>query len=177
MIYFIFRHSPILLDSPACWMMASTTATSTTCWQVSRGHMIVNALCYDTAMTSCIHQCHSLELSVFIWRTNVGLKVFVTLVLPASGLSSVQGFTEMTNEWACLGYGLATCKDKPAEMWWCDDDVVALDLDRCYPPQLDLYIPASHKKKKRKSQYKKNCNLILFMCLYWRTNVNSYAGS
>lgn len=27
----------------------------------------------------------------------------------ASGLTSAPGFMEMTNEWACLGYGMATC--------------------------------------------------------------------
>ncbi|KAE8290785.1 hypothetical protein D5F01_LYC10375 [Larimichthys crocea] len=32
-----------------------------------------------------------------------------TLLL-ASGLTSAPGFMEMTNEWACLGFGLATCK-------------------------------------------------------------------
>ncbi|CAK6957569.1 hypothetical protein D5F01_LYC10375 [Scomber scombrus] len=31
-------------------------------------------------------------------------------LLSASGLTSSPGFMEMTNEWACLGYGLATCK-------------------------------------------------------------------
>ncbi|XP_077374462.1 uncharacterized protein LOC144017085 [Festucalex cinctus] len=31
-------------------------------------------------------------------------------LLSASGLSSGPGFMEMTNEWACLGYGLASCK-------------------------------------------------------------------
>ncbi|XP_077372767.1 uncharacterized protein LOC144016010 [Festucalex cinctus] len=31
-------------------------------------------------------------------------------LLSASGLNSGPGFMEMTNEWACLGYGLATCK-------------------------------------------------------------------
>uniref|UniRef100_A0A3P8VTP1 Uncharacterized protein n=1 Tax=Cynoglossus semilaevis TaxID=244447 RepID=A0A3P8VTP1_CYNSE len=28
-----------------------------------------------------------------------------------SGLTSVPGFEELVNEWACLGYGLATCAD------------------------------------------------------------------
>ncbi|XP_061777130.1 uncharacterized protein LOC133568980 [Nerophis ophidion] len=32
-------------------------------------------------------------------------------LLSASGLASGPGFMEMTNEWACLGYGLATCKN------------------------------------------------------------------
>ncbi|KAM9790136.1 uncharacterized protein ACBT44_018820 [Syngnathus typhle] len=31
-------------------------------------------------------------------------------LLSASKLDSGPGFLEMTNEWACLGYGLATCK-------------------------------------------------------------------
>ncbi|XP_077955711.1 uncharacterized protein LOC144405534 [Gasterosteus aculeatus] len=31
-------------------------------------------------------------------------------LLSATGLSSRPGFMEMTNEWACLGIGLATCK-------------------------------------------------------------------
>uniref|UniRef100_A0A3B3WCB9 Immunoglobulin V-set domain-containing protein n=1 Tax=Poecilia mexicana TaxID=48701 RepID=A0A3B3WCB9_9TELE len=31
-------------------------------------------------------------------------------LLSSSGLTSAPGFIEMTNEWACLGYGLATCK-------------------------------------------------------------------
>ncbi|XP_077581054.1 uncharacterized protein LOC144202006 [Stigmatopora nigra] len=31
-------------------------------------------------------------------------------LLSASGLASGPGFMEITNEWACLGYGLATCK-------------------------------------------------------------------
>ncbi|XP_077470479.1 uncharacterized protein LOC144085274 [Stigmatopora argus] len=31
-------------------------------------------------------------------------------LLSASGLAGGLGFMEMTNEWACLGYGLATCK-------------------------------------------------------------------
>ncbi|AWP03904.1 wu:fc46h12 precursor [Scophthalmus maximus] len=31
-------------------------------------------------------------------------------LLSASRLTSAPGFMEMTNEWACLGYGLATCK-------------------------------------------------------------------
>ncbi|KAK7945476.1 hypothetical protein WMY93_001204 [Mugilogobius chulae] len=31
-------------------------------------------------------------------------------LLSASGLNSQPDFLEMTNEWACLGYGLATCK-------------------------------------------------------------------
>ncbi|RVE68556.1 hypothetical protein OJAV_G00092860 [Oryzias javanicus] len=31
-------------------------------------------------------------------------------VLAASGLISAPGFLEMTNEWACMGYGLAKCK-------------------------------------------------------------------
>ncbi|KAM8728481.1 uncharacterized protein AB9X84_001772 [Acanthopagrus schlegelii] len=31
-------------------------------------------------------------------------------LLSASGLTSAPGYMEMTNEWACLGYGLATCK-------------------------------------------------------------------
>ncbi|KAK5607977.1 hypothetical protein CRENBAI_007265 [Crenichthys baileyi] len=31
-------------------------------------------------------------------------------LLSASGLTSAPGFIEMTNEWACLGYGLSTCK-------------------------------------------------------------------
>eukprot|EP00064_Thunnus_orientalis_P014313 superscaffoldBa00002466_g14355 len=31
-------------------------------------------------------------------------------LLSASGLTSSPGFMEMTNEWACLGYGLRTCK-------------------------------------------------------------------
>lgn len=31
-------------------------------------------------------------------------------LLSASKLTSAPGFMEMTNEWACLGYGLATCK-------------------------------------------------------------------
>ncbi|MEQ2202072.1 hypothetical protein XENOCAPTIV_023537, partial [Xenoophorus captivus] len=31
-------------------------------------------------------------------------------LLSASGLTSAPGFMEMTNEWACLGYGLAKCK-------------------------------------------------------------------
>ncbi|GAA6219119.1 uncharacterized protein LOC118311114 [Lates japonicus] len=30
-------------------------------------------------------------------------------LLSASGLTSAPGFMEMTNEWACLGYGLSTC--------------------------------------------------------------------
>ncbi|KAL6103915.1 uncharacterized protein ACO6RY_13764 [Pungitius sinensis] len=33
-------------------------------------------------------------------------------LLSASGLSSAPGFMEMTNEWACLGKGLATCVKK-----------------------------------------------------------------
>uniref|UniRef100_A0A8D3CDW3 Uncharacterized protein n=1 Tax=Scophthalmus maximus TaxID=52904 RepID=A0A8D3CDW3_SCOMX len=32
-------------------------------------------------------------------------------VLSASGLTSSPGFMELTNEWACLSYGLATCND------------------------------------------------------------------
>ncbi|XP_077471599.1 uncharacterized protein LOC144085818 [Stigmatopora argus] len=32
-------------------------------------------------------------------------------LLSASGLAGGPGFAEITNEWACLGYGLATCKD------------------------------------------------------------------
>uniref|UniRef100_A0A8C4H9A4 Uncharacterized protein n=1 Tax=Dicentrarchus labrax TaxID=13489 RepID=A0A8C4H9A4_DICLA len=32
-------------------------------------------------------------------------------LLSASGLTSAPGFLEMTNEWACLGYGMATCTD------------------------------------------------------------------
>ncbi|KAG7229246.1 hypothetical protein INR49_012903 [Caranx melampygus] len=31
-------------------------------------------------------------------------------LLSASGLTAAPGFLEMTNEWACLGYGLASCK-------------------------------------------------------------------
>ncbi|KAK5860129.1 hypothetical protein PBY51_021627 [Eleginops maclovinus] len=31
-------------------------------------------------------------------------------LLSASGLISTPDFMEMTNEWACLGYGLASCK-------------------------------------------------------------------
>ncbi|KAM6918404.1 uncharacterized protein FYW49_008025 [Xenentodon cancila] len=31
-------------------------------------------------------------------------------LLLASGLTSAPGFMEMTNEWACLGYGMAKCK-------------------------------------------------------------------
>ncbi|KAM6989585.1 uncharacterized protein LKV04_009234 [Tautogolabrus adspersus] len=31
-------------------------------------------------------------------------------LLSASGLTSSPGFMEITNEWACLGFGLATCK-------------------------------------------------------------------
>uniref|UniRef100_A0A8C4NQA6 Uncharacterized protein n=1 Tax=Dicentrarchus labrax TaxID=13489 RepID=A0A8C4NQA6_DICLA len=31
-------------------------------------------------------------------------------LLTASGLSLAPGFMEMTNEWACLGYGFATCR-------------------------------------------------------------------
>uniref|UniRef100_A0A3Q2ZJU5 Uncharacterized protein n=1 Tax=Kryptolebias marmoratus TaxID=37003 RepID=A0A3Q2ZJU5_KRYMA len=31
-------------------------------------------------------------------------------LLSASGLSSAPGFLELTNEWACLGYGMAKCK-------------------------------------------------------------------
>ncbi|XP_071348656.1 uncharacterized protein [Trachinotus anak] len=31
-------------------------------------------------------------------------------LLSASGLTSAPGFMEITSEWACLGYGLATCK-------------------------------------------------------------------
>ncbi|GAA6234114.1 uncharacterized protein LOC118311114 [Lates japonicus] len=31
-------------------------------------------------------------------------------LLSASGLNSSPGFMEFTSEWACLGYGLATCK-------------------------------------------------------------------
>ncbi|CAL1596606.1 unnamed protein product [Knipowitschia caucasica] len=31
-------------------------------------------------------------------------------ILSASGLSAQPDFMEMTNEWACLGYGLASCK-------------------------------------------------------------------
>uniref|UniRef100_A0A8C6PB92 Uncharacterized protein n=1 Tax=Nothobranchius furzeri TaxID=105023 RepID=A0A8C6PB92_NOTFU len=31
-------------------------------------------------------------------------------LLSASGLSSAIGFVELTNEWACLGYGLVKCK-------------------------------------------------------------------
>uniref|UniRef100_A0A3B4YG28 Uncharacterized protein n=1 Tax=Seriola lalandi dorsalis TaxID=1841481 RepID=A0A3B4YG28_SERLL len=31
-------------------------------------------------------------------------------LLSVSGLNRSPGFMEMTNEWACLGYGLATCK-------------------------------------------------------------------
>uniref|UniRef100_A0A8C6SY23 Uncharacterized protein n=1 Tax=Neogobius melanostomus TaxID=47308 RepID=A0A8C6SY23_9GOBI len=31
-------------------------------------------------------------------------------LLTASGLAAQPDFMEMTNEWACLGYGLATCK-------------------------------------------------------------------
>uniref|UniRef100_A0A3Q3MPR9 Uncharacterized protein n=1 Tax=Labrus bergylta TaxID=56723 RepID=A0A3Q3MPR9_9LABR len=31
-------------------------------------------------------------------------------LLSASGLTSSPGFIEITNEWACLGFGLATCK-------------------------------------------------------------------
>ncbi|KAK9538621.1 hypothetical protein VZT92_003784 [Zoarces viviparus] len=31
-------------------------------------------------------------------------------LVSASGLTSAPGFMEMTNEWACLSYGLATCK-------------------------------------------------------------------
>ncbi|CAB1444385.1 unnamed protein product [Pleuronectes platessa] len=31
-------------------------------------------------------------------------------LLSASGLTSSPGFMEMTNEWACLSYGLATCR-------------------------------------------------------------------
>ncbi|KAM4552100.1 uncharacterized protein PAE49_015629 [Odontesthes bonariensis] len=31
-------------------------------------------------------------------------------LLSASGLTSAPGFMEMTNEWACLGYGMAKCK-------------------------------------------------------------------
>ncbi|KAM4557323.1 uncharacterized protein V3H82_017078 [Fundulus diaphanus] len=30
-------------------------------------------------------------------------------LLSASGLTSAPGFMEMTNEWACLGYGMAKC--------------------------------------------------------------------
>ncbi|KAG7229245.1 hypothetical protein INR49_012902 [Caranx melampygus] len=31
-------------------------------------------------------------------------------LLSASGLSSAPGFMEITSEWVCLGYGLATCR-------------------------------------------------------------------
>ncbi|KAM9790197.1 uncharacterized protein ACBT44_018854 [Syngnathus typhle] len=31
-------------------------------------------------------------------------------LLSASGIASEAGFMEMTNEWACLGYSLATCR-------------------------------------------------------------------
>ncbi|KAL7386463.1 hypothetical protein ABVT39_008801 [Epinephelus coioides] len=31
-------------------------------------------------------------------------------LLTASGLDLAPGFLEMTNEWACLGYGFATCR-------------------------------------------------------------------
>uniref|UniRef100_A0A3P8UI27 Uncharacterized protein n=1 Tax=Amphiprion percula TaxID=161767 RepID=A0A3P8UI27_AMPPE len=32
-------------------------------------------------------------------------------LVAASGLTSEPGYMEMTNEWACLGYRQATCKD------------------------------------------------------------------
>uniref|UniRef100_A0A671VRH7 Uncharacterized protein n=1 Tax=Sparus aurata TaxID=8175 RepID=A0A671VRH7_SPAAU len=31
-------------------------------------------------------------------------------LLSGDGLTSAPGYMELTNEWACLGYGLATCK-------------------------------------------------------------------
>lgn len=56
----------------------------------------------------------------------------------ASGLTSAPGFMEMTNEWACLGYGLANCDDKQAPIfkwrhqimsWFCNIWVRRLFLD------------------------------------------------
>ncbi|CAJ1072513.1 unnamed protein product [Xyrichtys novacula] len=35
-------------------------------------------------------------------------------LLSVSGLTSSLGFMEITNEWACLGYGQNTCKASPA---------------------------------------------------------------
>ena len=57
----------------------------------------------------CVHASIS-DKCVTIW-----IHLFVVVFL-ASGLTSAPGFMEMTNEWACLGYGLSTCKAWPAQM-------------------------------------------------------------
>lgn len=35
---------------------------------------------------------------------------FLNALIVESGLSSALGFMELTNEWACLGYGMAKCR-------------------------------------------------------------------
>ncbi|KAK5860135.1 hypothetical protein PBY51_021632 [Eleginops maclovinus] len=109
----ILTFSPVNVCEKCHYMLVSTSNMSIEVLHNSSENLhseSIEFILHTTVLTGSCRvsaQSSSLALASLL---DVGLNYCnLNNLLTASGLNLAPGFTEMTSEWACLGYGFATC--------------------------------------------------------------------
>ncbi|KAM8727234.1 uncharacterized protein AB9X84_001015 isoform 1-T4 [Acanthopagrus schlegelii] len=106
--------SPVKACEKCHYMLVSATKESIQAHHTSADKTQVESLEFDLHTTVLTGSCRVSAQSTSLEFTSLlddGLN-YCNLydLLTASGLDSAPGFVEVTSEWACLGYGFATCR-------------------------------------------------------------------